>query len=70
MKYLALMLLGMGLTACNQGKNKCVPLTNNDCVCTEEYRPVCGCDSTTYSNTCQARCVQVDIAYDSPCAKQ
>ncbi len=30
-----------------------------DCVCTEEYAPVCGEDAQTYSNSCFANCAQV-----------
>jgi hypothetical protein len=37
-------------------------------VCTDIYRPVCGCDGVTYSNPCDAAASGVDIAYPGACA--
>ena len=37
----------------------CVPNTNESCVCTENYDPVCGCNNKTYPNACHANCSNV-----------
>ena len=35
--------------------------------CTTDYRPVCGVDGKTYSNTCVAQVSHVVVAYDGAC---
>lgn len=36
-------------------------------VCTTEYKPVCGTDHRTYSNSCFARLENAEIAYEGEC---
>lgn len=43
---------------------------NDMCICTKDYRPVCGKNGQTYPNPCQAGCEKVEVAHDGPCEEQ
>lgn len=40
---------------------------NDACICTKDYRPVCGSNGVTYPNACQAECENVMEYTDGAC---
>lgn len=43
------------------------PIPPEDCVCIALWDPVCGVDGKTYSNSCYADCVGVEIDHIGEC---
>ena len=54
--------------SCNKEAN-CIDesLIEPNKACTKEYRPVCGCNGITYSNTCLAEGAGVALWTDGEC---
>jgi serpin B len=48
---------------CN-AEGQCKPMSE---ICLDQWKPICGCDSQTYSNACYAASQGVSVFYDGDC---
>ncbi len=56
-------------SCCKEDSVACVENIDNDCVCTLQYDPVCGCNNKTYGNECQANCAGILEFMPGECPK-
>lgn len=49
------------------GEGRCMPTPG---LCTREFAPVCGCDSVTYANRCEANRAGVNVAHEGECLEE
>ncbi len=48
-------------------ENLVAQIPTDDCICTEQWDPVCGEDGQTYSNECYADCENITVSYLGEC---
>lgn len=54
------------LMSCKEGED-CSEKLKDDCVCTRQYDPVCGCNDKTYGNSCEAGCAGISDFTQGAC---
>ena len=72
--YASLLTLSLSLTAATCSKDSeevaCAEREVEDCMCTMEYKPVCGCNKKTYGNACDASCHGIEDYTEGACPEK
>lgn len=69
---LVMMSLSLMAATCSRDTEEtaCAEREVEDCMCTMEYKPVCGCNNKTYGNACDASCHGIDDYTEGECPEK
>ncbi len=69
-KYIICLLLLPNLVGCKSSQSvACQEVAKENCMCTKQYDPVCGCNQKTYGNSCEAECNGITNYTKGPCSE-